>query len=233
VDRLTRKELKSDRFALEVQHSVEYLGEHRRQVTRWGSIALGVAVLVFAVYFYRSHQRTVRQEALHDAMLILNANIGPGGNEYNPMFPTAAARDAAVDKAFTDLAAKYSGTDEGYVAQYILGSTAADKGKVAEAEKRFKMVADSGTPYAALAKLSLAALYNNVSKRAEGEKLLLSLIDHPTELVSKDTATIALAQLIAKSDPQRARKLLEPLRGSPRPTVSKAAITALSEIPQK
>ena len=233
MDRLTRKELKSDRFALEVQHSVEYLGEHRRQVVRWGSIALVVAVVVLGVFFYRKHTRTVRQEALHDAMLVLNANIGTGGNEYNLMFPTAAARDAAVDKAFTDLAAKYSGTDEGVIAQYVLGSTAADKGSVAEAEKRFKIVADSGTPYAALAKMSLAALYGSSDKRAEGEKLLQSLIDHPTELVSKDSATIALARLVAKSDPPRARKLLEPLRGSPRSTVSKAALTALSELPQQ
>jgi len=233
VDRLTRKELKSDRFALEVQHSVEYIGEHRRQVVRWGSIALGVAILIFAGILYRNRERSIRQEALHDAMLVLNANVGSGGNEFNLMFPTAAARDAAVDKAFTNLAAKYPGTDEGNIAQYVLGSIAADKGNVAEAEKRFKMVVDTSNSYAALAKVSLATIYGSNNKRADGEKLLQSLIDHPTELVSKEAATIELAHLIAKSDPQRARKLLEPLRGSPRPTVSKAALSALSEIPQK
>ena len=233
MDRLTRKELKSDRFALEVQHSVEYLGEHRRQVIRWGSVALVVAAVILAFILYRNHERSVRQEALHEAMRVLNANIGTEGNEYNPVFPTAAARDEAVNKAFTDIAVKYSGSDEGSIAQLMLATAASDKGNSAEAEKRFKSVVDSGTPYAALAKLSLATLYASENKVPDGEKLLQSLVDHPTELVSKEAATLALAQLIAKSDPQRARKLLEPLRASPRSPVSKAALTALSEIPQK
>jgi hypothetical protein len=49
--------------------------------------------------------------------------------------------------------------------------------------------------------------------------------------VSKEQATIALAELIMKSDPARARKLLEPLRNNPRANINGKAITLLSEIP--
>ncbi len=31
MDKLTRKELKSDKFALEVQHSVEFVSQHREK----------------------------------------------------------------------------------------------------------------------------------------------------------------------------------------------------------
>ena len=67
-----------------------------------------------------------------------------------------------------------------------------------------------------MAKLSLAQIYAAQGKQAEGEKLIQSVIDHPTELVSKESATIALARLVAPTDLPRARKMLEPLRGNAR-----------------
>jgi predicted negative regulator of RcsB-dependent stress response len=234
VDRLTRKELKSDRFALEVQHSVEYVSGHRQQLVRWGGIAAAVVVVVVGVFIYLNHERSVRQAALHAAMQIQNANVGPTQNEFVLSFPTQAERQKAVVKAFSELAAKYSGSDEGTIAEYMLGTNAADQGNLAEAEKFLKRVVDSGNAsYGSLAKLSLASIYGGEGKQAEGEKLIQSVIDHPTVVVSKELATISLAELLAHSDPARARKLLEPLRGSPRPNVSKAALYALSDLPQK
>ena len=221
MDRLTRKELKSDRFALEVQHSVEYVSEHRRQLVRWGGIAVVVVLLVVAGFAYRSYQRTVRQEKLAAAMQIINA-------------PTQADRDKAYVKAFSELAAQYSGTDEGLLAEFYLGTHAADAGNVDEALKHLKIVADAGSgPYSSMAKLTLAQIYAAQGKQAEGEKLIQSVIDHPTELVSKEAATIALAQLIAPKDPARARKLLEPLRGNSRSAVSRTALTVLDDMTQK
>jgi predicted negative regulator of RcsB-dependent stress response len=233
VDRLTRKELKSDRFALEVQHSIQVVSDHRQQLTRWGTIAGVVAILVIAVVVYRNHEHVVRQEALHAAQQLQNASIGPQQNELSVSFPTQTERDKAVSKSFTELAAKYSGTDEGLIAEFFLGTNAADQGKLSEAEKRLKVVADAGIPYSALAKLSLAQVYAAEGKLADGEKLVQSLIDHPTPLVSKEAATIALAELIQSKDPQRARKLLEPLRSSTRGSVSRVAISALSDMSQK
>lgn len=233
MDRLTRKELKSDRFALEVQHSIQVVTDHRQQLTRWGTIAGVVAILVIAVVMYRNHEHVVRQEALHAAQQLQNASIGPQQNELSVSFPTQAERDKAVNKSFTELAVKYSGTDEGLIAEFFLGTNAADQGKLSEAEKRLKVVADAGIPYSALAKLSLAQVYAAEGKLTDGEKLVQSLIDHPTPLVSKEAATIALAELIQSKDPQRARKLLEPLRSSPRGSVSRVAISALSDMSQK
>ena len=192
-----------------------------------------MAILVIAVVLYRNHEHAVRQEALHNAEQLQNATIGPQVNEYAVSFPTQADRDKAVNKAFTELAAKYPGSDEGLIAEFFLGTNAADQGRLADADKRLKDVADSSTPYSALAKVSLAQVYAAEGKQADGEKLLQSLIDHPTPLVSKEAATIALAELIESKDPQRARKLLEPLRSSTRSGVSRVAISALSDLTQK
>jgi hypothetical protein len=93
VDRLTRKELKSDRFALEVQHSIQVVSDHRQQLTRWGTIAGVVAILVIAVVVYRNHEHVVRQEALHAAQQLQNASIGPQQNELSVSFPTQAERE--------------------------------------------------------------------------------------------------------------------------------------------
>jgi hypothetical protein len=64
---------------------------------------------------------------------------------------------------------------------------------------------------------------------AEAEKLLRSLIAKPSAFVSKEQATIALAELLASRNPAEARKLLEPLR-SARPAISQAAIAALGAL---
>lgn len=234
MDRLTRKELKSDRFALEVQHSVDYVSEHRRQLTRWIGIAAAVLLVAVAVYLYRQHQHTLRQELLAKAFRIQNANVGQPGNEFIQSYPTNAEKVQAANKAFTEVVTRYPGSDEAVVAEYFLATAAADKGDVQEAERRFKQAVDSGNAgYASLAKLSLAQIYASEGKLAEGEKLIRSVIDKPTVLVSKEEATIALARLIGPSRPQEARKLLEPLRANERSAVSRAALTALSDITPK
>jgi len=232
VDRLTRKELKSDHFALEVQHGVQFVSGHRQQLIRWGGIAAGVILLVVAFLVYRNYQRNTRQDALRESIRISNANVGANpGNDMILTFATADERNKALVKSLTNLLAKYPGTDEGILAQFQLAVNASDEGKVADAERRFKEVVDSGSAqYSSMAKLSLAQLYASEGKLADGEKLIQSVIDHPSILISKEAATIALAELVAPTDPQKARKLLEPLRSSPRPNISGAAINILSEL---
>jgi predicted negative regulator of RcsB-dependent stress response len=234
VDKLTRKELKSDKFALEVQHSVEYVSIHRQQVIRWAVPAAAIVLLVIGIMWYRSYQHDARQEALHAAMLIQNSTVGPSQSEYVVSFPTAQARNTAVVRAWSDLAGKYSGTQEGDIAEFFLGTNAADVGNMPEAAKHFQKAIDGDHgPYASEAKLALAQVYAAQGKMNDGVRLVQSVIDHPTVMVSKDAATLALADLIKTSDPQRAKKLVEPLRVSTRSAVSRAAISLDSSLSQQ
>ena len=233
MDRISRKELKTDKFVAEVSETVEFFQEHRRQIIRYGSIVLAVLVLLAAGMWYRRHQRAVRQEALNAALAIYNAPVGQTGNPFLPGYPSEEEKNKAALKAFSDLVARYSGSDEALIATYYLGTMAADRGDLAEAEKRLRQVAESRHPqYASLAKVALADIYRALGKIAEGEKLLRSLIEKPTDFVSREHATILLAELIKDSRPEEARKLLEPLRTS-RSVISRHSLTVLAELPQK
>jgi predicted negative regulator of RcsB-dependent stress response len=230
VSRITRKELKSDKFALEVEHSITFFEEHQKEIARYGAIALALGVLVGGYMIYSRHEHSLRQQALASAIRVQEAPIGqaqPGAQS----FPTQEAKDQETTRVFTDLVNKYSGSSEAEIAQYYLGSIKADQGKLAEGEKLFKEVAEKGNAkYSALAKLSLAQIYFADGRDAEGEKTLRWLMDNPSDFVSKDQATITLARFLAPKKPAEARKLLEPLRSVQGP-VSQVALTLIGELP--
>jgi lipopolysaccharide biosynthesis regulator YciM len=234
VDRIDRRELKHDKFVEQVGHSVDYAAHHKGMLIRWGSIAAAAVIVIVGTYFYLDHQQSIREDELRAALQIQQANIGPAdASPYVTSFATQAEKDKATEKAMADLAGKYPSKREGIVARIYLGSMYSDQGKLADAEKQWQLAADAGDKdYSSQAKFSLAGAYAAEGKTADAEKLLRELIAQPTIMVSKEQATIALAGILAKNNPAEARKLLEPLR-TERAAVSRAAITALSEIPQR
>jgi predicted negative regulator of RcsB-dependent stress response len=229
VSRITRKELKSDKFALEVEHSITFFEEHKQQISRYGTIALAVVVLVVGYNIYSRREHSSREQALAQAIRVQEAPVGPPGNGALA-FPTQELKDQEAIRVFTDLQSKYSGSAEGQVAEYYLGAVKADQGKLAEAEKLFADVAEHGDArYSSLAKFSLAQIYFGDGRDVQGEKTLRELIDHPTDFVSKEQATISLARFIAAKKPAEARKLLEPLRNQ-QGAVSQVALGLIGEL---
>jgi predicted negative regulator of RcsB-dependent stress response len=230
---LTRKELlKQDKCTVEAGHTVDYLSTHRKEVVRFGGIALALIVLVAAVFYYRSSQLSVREQALGEAIALSSAPVGapPGGG---PSFPTQTAKDEAVNKAFTKLVSDYSGKEEAYIAEYYLGAKALDAGKVDDARKKYQDVADhAGANYASLAKLAIAQLDFAENRLPEAETLLKGLMDNPTDLVSKTEATFTYARVISQTKPDEARKLLLQI-ASEKSDVSQIALAAMNDLPQK
>jgi predicted negative regulator of RcsB-dependent stress response len=231
---LTRKELlKQDKFTVEAGHTVDYLAEHRKQAVRYGGIALVLIVLIVAVFYYRSSQVSVRQQVLGEAIALSGAPVGQPAQGGGPSFPTQAAKDTAVTKAFTKLSADYSGSQEAYIGEYYLAGLALDAGKVDDARKKYQDVADHAEPnYASLGKLAVAQLDFAENRTSEAEALLKNLMDHPTDLVSKTQATFTYANVIAASKPDEARKLLIQIAGE-KSDVSQLAVTAMNDLPQK
>jgi predicted negative regulator of RcsB-dependent stress response len=230
VSRITRKELKTDQVALQVEHGLSFFEHHQKEFGKYAGIAAVVAVLIFGYTIYSRNEAGKREAALANAIRVQEAGVGVSGNG-GLAFPTQEAKDAESVKAFTDLHSKYSGSDEGDIAQYYLGSIKADQGKLAEAEKLFAEAAQKADKkYASLAKFSLAQIYFADGRAAEGEKMLRELIDRPTLFVSKEQATLALARALAPTKPAEARKLLEPLR-SAKGSVSTLALNLIAELP--
>ena len=233
MNRISRKELKSDPFATEVQHSLEYVTDHRSQVIRYGSIAVGVVALAVAWFLYSQHQHTVRQDKMADVFRISDATVGESANPFSLSFPTDQAKDQALVKALTDLA-QYNGSDEGTVAEFMLAAHAADKGNAQEAERRLRNVVDNGKgPYVSLAAVQLARIYGSQGKIADARALLQPIMDKPTVFVSKEEAELVLAKILGPTKPDEARKILDRLRGDQRPAISQTAVAEAGELLQK
>ena len=113
----------------------------------------------------------------------------------------------------------------GFSAVYLSGA-AAEKGDTADAEKRLRNVVEHGpNNYASMARVSLAQVLATEGKMPEAEKVLRDAVAHPSAMVSKESAQLALAQLLAKSNPTEAKKIVEPLRMLPsRTAITRAAI---------
>jgi predicted negative regulator of RcsB-dependent stress response len=233
VDRQTRKDLKTDKFAEEVVDIFEWTSLHKTAVARYGAVLIAVVLIVVGVIYYNRSQAAVRQEALAKALRVDDATTGTTVQATNLHYETDAEKAKAKAQVFTELSAKYSGTQEGAIADMYLASYAIDDGKLDEAEKRYKRVVEDGPKaYAGLARLSLAQVYASEGKMADAEKVLREAIAHPSPTVSKDHARLVLGELLAKSNPAEAHKLLDPLRTSTSGIISRAAITDAANIPQ-
>jgi tetratricopeptide (TPR) repeat protein len=230
VDRQLKKVVKNDEFKQQVWHSIDFVKDHTAEVKKYGGILLALLVVAAGTYFYINHQADAREEALAHALRVAQATVGSNVQAANMHFDTQEEMDKAVEKAFREVATKYPGTQESAISLINLGQAAVDKGNLAEGEKDFKAVVDSAPDaYASQAALALAQLYQIEGRNADAEKLLDNLIKNPSVTVSKEEAQLTLAKVIAKSDPARARKLLEELQKQ-RTTISKTAVSELAEI---
>jgi len=231
VDRLTRHELKTDKFVEEVNETVHYVSDHRSQVVRYGGIALAVLVVAGGLYFFMKSRSEARQTALSLAIQTYNAPIlldpPPSGVKY---FTTIEARQEAVTKELTALKSNYSGSEEAAVATYLLACLSSDTGKTDEAAKLFRQAAsDAGKEYGSLAKLSLADLAASEGRTDEAEKLYRELVASPTTVVAKDYATLRLTKLIGKTKPAEAKKLLEEVITAAGPA-SRSAVEQMGDL---
>ena len=131
MDRITRKELKTDKFAQDVGLTVTFFEEHQKDVIRYGGIGAVVVLLIIGFFVYRSHDRAARQEDLSQAIRVQETPVATVSASGAPTFPTQDAKEQAAVKAFTDLQGKHSGSDEAMIAEYYLGAIHSDQGKLA------------------------------------------------------------------------------------------------------
>lgn len=232
------KEIEHDQFVAKVGEAIEYTSSHKSQVVRWVAVGIVAVLLVGGIWWYLSYQRAQRQADLREAFTLSEATVGKEATPYAKNFPTQDAKDEAMLKAYSAIASKYSGTREGDLGAYYAAVLRNDHGDTNGAIALLKGVVDGGRPMAAMAKMSLASLYTGQGKYADAEALVKSLIDHPTALISKEHAQVLLAQLLAKHDPEAAKKLLATIKipkgALERPALERAAdqLRASIELPQ-
>jgi predicted negative regulator of RcsB-dependent stress response len=209
---LSRKDLKSDPLAHDLEVGVEYVAAHKNQVTLYAGIAVVALLVIGGFWYYLNHQATVREDALAKARLVLGATVGAPSPGSPMHFATQEEKDKAQAAAFTKVADDFPGTVEGSLARMYVASGKMDKGDVDGAISDYRQVIDKApSELASTAKLAVAQLLWGQGKTDEGKKLLQDLIDHPTTYVSSEQAKLTLARLQLDSNPAEAKKLLESL----------------------
>ena len=209
---LSRKDLKSDPLATEVEHGVEYVATHKSQVTLYVGIAVAVLLAIGGFMLYRTRQAAAREEALAKAWLVGGAPVGTAATSVALSYPTQEEKDKAMVSAFTKVADEYPSSAEGAIARMRVAALKMDKGELDGAISDYRQVIDKGpSELASSAKLAAAQLLWGQGKTDEGKKLLQDLIDHPTAYVSSEQAKLTLARLQIDKDPAEAKKLLDSL----------------------
>lgn len=214
---MTRHELKEqlehDRFKDVVQTAYEYTLSNRQNVIRLAIVAVVALAIVAGAIWYMQARRVARQHDLQGAMELSEAQVGAPASDIGKTFPTQTAKDAAVLKAFKDVAAKDAGSKEGMIAEYYAGTLEAQTtSDVKDAEARLQKVVNDGGAFAPLAKIALARIeYFNGDKNG-AVSLLQSIMNKPSDLVSKSDAQIVLAQLMSTTEPKQAKAVLNSIR---------------------
>ncbi len=224
---MTRHELKDqvqhDQFTDSVSTALNYASSHRQRFIHWGVTAAVVAILIAGAIWFNSYRRAQRERDLQAVFSVLDAQVGPH-NDYVKTFATQDEKLQASIKALSGVVAKDGGTREGYLAQYYLGTLKVQKNDAKGAEADLRAVASSSSDSAALAKIALAQLYIASKRTADAQNLLRSLVNKPTDLVSKSQAEVLMAQLVSSVNPQEAKHILQGLKTpNASPAVTRAA----------
>lgn len=229
---MTRHDLKDqlqhDQFTDTVSNVVSYSASHRQTIIRYSIIGGAVLIVVGLALWFFNYRASQRQADLQAAFSVLDVPVGPqAAGSTTKTFATQDEKTKAAQKAFGDVAAKDSGSHEGRIAQYYLGTLKAQTGDAKAAESDLQTVANAGGDVASLAKIALAQLYVSQQKTSQAENLLRDVVNKPTDLVSKAQAQILLAQILESSNPREAKKIVQSLRV---PNQSPAVTRALDQV---
>jgi predicted negative regulator of RcsB-dependent stress response len=220
VDKEHRKELKTDALVEGVGEATHYVASHQKQVFLYAGIAVVVAALAAGGWWWMNEKKVERQLALGEAMRTAQDSTARN-----------AEQEKKVLASFDKVSSQFSGTQEGNTAKYMTAMLDVERGDVAAGEKKLREIMNGGDKEtSSLAKYAVAELVWSQGNINEAEKLFRDLVAAPTYLMPKEQATLQLARILAKTKPDEARKLLEPLR-SARSPISAPALQILGTLP--
>jgi predicted negative regulator of RcsB-dependent stress response len=217
----TRHQLKQDAFSRVTLQAAgktaDWTVEHRTTLIIISIIVVVVLGIGIGGWFYLSSQNEKASFQLAEAVRTMDTQLRPTGTPPEPGFPTFASdkeRAETARKQLQTIVDQYPHTRTADMARYFLGTTAADIGDNATAEKNLKEASSSwNRDVASLAKLALASLYGNTNRTKEAVALYQQLINKPTALVSKVTAQLQLAELYESAkQPVEAKRIYEQIK---------------------
>jgi len=234
----TRHQLKQDAFAAQTAETISWAVEHRSKLIAAGVIVVVILALLAGGWAYIIYRDQQASADLALAIQKYNNPIRPPGTPASPDVPSYASsqeRAKVTNAEFTRIADKYRFTQSSQVARYFAGITARDLADYATAETDLNEVSHSRYPeIASLAKMALAAVYQDTNRNLQAIDIYKQLIDHPTVSVGKSAAQLALASLYeAMARPDEAKHIYEQMqKESPGSMVAQIATQKLQSLKQ-
>lgn len=236
----TRHQLKQDQFSRATMEAagktVDWTVEHRSKLVMGAAVGVAVIAIVIGAWYYLDHQDQKASVAFGEAVRTLDTYVRPAGTPAQADFPSFGSykeRNTEAQKKFQAVVDNYPHTRSAEFAHYFLGTTSAEAGNNAAAERELRTVAGAGNKdLAALGKMALASVYRNTSRNKEAIGLYKQLIDHPTRSVSKVMAQIELAATYqSDQQPLEAKKIYEQVqKENPASSAAQTASAKLQEL---
>ena len=211
MDTQTRHALKQDKFVTVTTSGLEWIGEHRSRVLVWGTgVVVVIGLAVAAIFMYTSREAAANQ-LLGQAMDIYQTPLTQPNQPAEPgvkPYATAAERASAAYPLFRQAADRYGWLRAGEMALYFTGVTERDLGRLPAAQADLERATHARNDgVAALAKIALANLYEQMGRNSQAVTLFQDVIAHPTATVPKPEAQLQLAELYETTQPAEARRL--------------------------
>ena len=221
--KISRKDLKHDRFAEEVGQSVLFVSSHRKQLL-FGVIGLILLVAGLLTWVgYRSVNKQEARFALKKGIDMYHGTVDTEPTIGAISFPTTIARFRDTREQLDTVIVHYPGGEEEIGAVYYLALLDIEQKRTNEAKTRLEGIISGGVgEYTALVRLVLAGLYTREKEYGKASEHYRHLVDNPTRVVSKQRSQLAWASLLVQTDPEMAKTLLDELKVTPGPVRAQA-----------
>ncbi len=214
MDRYTRHQLKHDDFQEKLEALQVIAEEHLKQIIMIGVALIVVAGAVWWIRNHNAHQEALANAGLQNAITTFHAYVGSGQESSllgpGQSYPTAQAKYQEALTQFSEVVKNYPRTKAaGYaliqmgVCQSLLGNEATAIKTLQDAGKN----SDQGI--ASKARFALAGVLAKTGKTDEAAKIYQNLADHPTTMVPRATALLAMADVYRATQPKRAREIYQ------------------------
>lgn len=216
--RLSRRELKEDKFISEFEETLLFLEESWEMLLALVLVVVIGAGALVGWWWYADRQEHLASRALSQALetyaapIRLNPGDLPPGYP-GPSFSSQKEKYETAQKEFAELRQKFARTSVGGIAKHYEALCLWQLGRQTEALKLLEEASQAADPErAALARLHLASIYQKLGRIEQARQLYQRLTENPTVTVPREVALLALADLYATTRPAEARKLYEELK---------------------
>jgi predicted negative regulator of RcsB-dependent stress response len=214
VDRYTRHQLKQDDFQEKMEALQVFAEEHLKEIIIICAAVIIVAGAAWGIKTYYARQEAAANTELLTAITTFHAYVG-SSQESSLMgagesYPTASAKYQKALTQFSEVVKNYPHTKAAGYALVQMGVCQAQLGNNATAIKTLQGAStDSDKEIASQAKFALAGVLAKTGKTDDAGKILQALADHPTTMVPRATALLAMADAYRATQPKRAREIYQ------------------------